>query len=71
MVAPDVGGGFGSKLNVYAEEILAVANIARRLEVPIKFVEDRTENYHGDHPRARPDPGHRARRHERGQDPRA
>ena len=43
-VAPDVGGGFGSKLNVYAEEILAVA-LARRLGVPIKFVEDRTENY--------------------------
>ena len=43
-VAPDVGGGFGSKLNVYAEEILAVA-LARRLGVPVKFVEDRTENY--------------------------
>jgi aerobic carbon-monoxide dehydrogenase large subunit len=43
-VAPDVGGGFGSKLNVYAEEILAVA-LARRLNVPVKFVEDRTENY--------------------------
>ena len=43
-VAPDVGGGFGAKLNVYAEEILAVA-LARRLDVPVKFVEDRTENY--------------------------
>ena len=43
-MAPDVGGGFGSKLNVYAEEILAVA-LARRLNVPVKFVEDRTENY--------------------------
>ncbi|MBA3423806.1 MAG: molybdopterin-dependent oxidoreductase [Rubrobacter sp.] len=43
-VAPDVGGGFGSKLNVYAEEALAVA-LARRLGVPIKFVEDRSENY--------------------------
>ncbi len=43
-VAPDVGGGFGSKLNVYAEEVLAVA-LARRLNVPVKFVEDRTENY--------------------------
>ena len=24
MIAPDVGGGFGSKLNVYAEEALAL-----------------------------------------------
>ena len=44
VVAPDVGGGFGSKLNFYAEEILAT-NIARRLSVPIKWVEDRSENY--------------------------
>ena len=39
-----MGGGFGSKLNFYAEEILAT-NIARRLGVPIKWVEDRSENY--------------------------
>src|SRR5215210_4042422 len=44
VVAPDVGGGFGSKLNVYAEEALALA-LTRRLGVPIKWVEDRTENY--------------------------
>jgi len=44
IVAPDVGGGFGSKLNVYAEEALAAA-LARKLSVPIKFVEDRSENY--------------------------
>ena len=44
VVAPDVGGGFGSKLNFYAEEILAT-NIAKRLGVPIKWVEDRSENY--------------------------
>ena len=44
VVAPDVGGGFGSKLNFYAEEVLAT-NIARRLGVPIKWVEDRSENY--------------------------
>ena len=25
VIAPDVGGGFGSKLNVYAEEALALA----------------------------------------------
>src|ERR671910_3211831 len=44
VVAPDVGGGFGSKLNVYAEEALALA-LARRLNTPIKWVEERSENY--------------------------
>jgi carbon-monoxide dehydrogenase large subunit len=42
VVAPDVGGGFGSKLNVFAEELLAVA-IARRLKRPIKWIETRSE----------------------------
>ena len=31
VIAPDVGGGFGSKLNVYAEEALALV-LARRLK---------------------------------------
>ncbi len=44
VVAPDVGGGFGSKLNIYREEILAVV-LAKRLGTPVKFVEDRSENY--------------------------
>jgi carbon-monoxide dehydrogenase large subunit len=44
VVAPDVGGGFGSKLNVYAEEALALA-LARRLERPVKWIETRSENY--------------------------
>jgi aerobic carbon-monoxide dehydrogenase large subunit len=44
VIAPDVGGGFGSKLNVYAEEALAVA-IARRLGRPVKWTEERAENY--------------------------
>ncbi|MBA2692958.1 MAG: xanthine dehydrogenase family protein, partial [Rubrobacter sp.] len=44
VVAPDVGGGFGSKLNVYAEEALAVV-LARKLGVPVKWVEERSENY--------------------------
>jgi aerobic carbon-monoxide dehydrogenase large subunit len=43
VIAPDVGGGFGSKLDVYAEELLAVA-LARRLGVPVKWIEDRSEN---------------------------
>jgi carbon-monoxide dehydrogenase large subunit len=44
VIAPDVGGGFGSKLNVYAEEALAVA-LARRLGRPVKWTEGRAENY--------------------------
>jgi aerobic carbon-monoxide dehydrogenase large subunit len=44
VVAPDVGGGFGSKLNVYAEEALALV-LARRLGRPVKWTEERSENY--------------------------
>ncbi|MEJ3656308.1 molybdopterin cofactor-binding domain-containing protein [Actinomycetes bacterium KLBMP 9759] len=44
VVAPDVGGGFGSKLNVYAEEALALA-LARRLRKPVKWTETRSENH--------------------------
>ncbi len=44
VIAPDVGGGFGSKLNVYAEEALVVA-LARRLDRPVKWTEERSENY--------------------------
>jgi aerobic carbon-monoxide dehydrogenase large subunit len=44
VIAPDVGGGFGSKLDVYAEEYLAVA-LAKRLRRPVKWTEERSENY--------------------------
>ena len=44
VVAPDVGGGFGSKLDVYAEEPLLIA-LARRLGRPLKWTESRSENY--------------------------
>jgi len=37
VIAPAVGGGFGSKLNVYAEEALALV-LARRLGRPIKWI---------------------------------
>jgi carbon-monoxide dehydrogenase large subunit len=43
VVAPAVGGGFGSKLNVYAEELLCTA-LARRHGCPVRWVEERTEN---------------------------
>jgi carbon-monoxide dehydrogenase large subunit len=44
VIAPDVGGGFGSKLNVYAEEALALA-LAKRVGRPVKWIEERSENY--------------------------
>jgi carbon-monoxide dehydrogenase large subunit len=44
VIAPDVGGGFGSKLNVYAEEALGLA-IARRLDRAVKWTETRSEGY--------------------------
>jgi carbon-monoxide dehydrogenase large subunit len=43
VVAPDVGGGFGAKLNTYPEEVL-VAELSRRLGRPVKWVESRREN---------------------------
>ncbi|MGH8982146.1 MAG: xanthine dehydrogenase family protein molybdopterin-binding subunit, partial [Acidimicrobiales bacterium] len=42
VVAPAVGGGFGSKLNVYAEELLCLA-LARRLRRPVRWSEERSE----------------------------
>jgi carbon-monoxide dehydrogenase large subunit len=43
VVSPDVGGGFGSKLQVYPEEAL-VAALARRLGRPVKWTETRSEH---------------------------
>lgn len=42
IISPDVGGGFGCKLNVYAEEAL-VGLLAMQLGRPVNWVEDRTE----------------------------
>jgi carbon-monoxide dehydrogenase large subunit len=42
VIAPDVGGGFGSKLQVTAEEVLAVL-VARKLGRPVKWTESRSE----------------------------
>ncbi len=43
IVAPEVGGGFGAKLNVYAEEALC-GHLAMRLNAPVKWIESRREN---------------------------
>ena len=42
VIAPDVGGGFGSKLEVYAEEAITLV-LAKRLGLPIKWTETRSE----------------------------
>ncbi len=42
VIAPAVGGGFGSKLNVYAEEVLCLA-LAKRLRKPVRWTETRSE----------------------------
>ena len=43
-ITPEVGGGFGSKLNVYAEEAL-MAFVSMRIGKPVKWVESRRENF--------------------------
>ena len=44
VISPDVGGGFGCKLYLYAEEVIAFA-IAKALGRPVKWTEERQENY--------------------------
>ncbi|MBO0878028.1 MAG: xanthine dehydrogenase family protein molybdopterin-binding subunit, partial [Pseudonocardia sp.] len=43
VIAPDVGGGFGGKLQLIPEEILATL-VARRLHKPVKWTETRSES---------------------------
>lgn len=43
VITPDVGGGFGAKSGVYAEEII-VGWATRKLGVPVRWTETRTEN---------------------------
>jgi len=43
IIAPEVGGGFGSKLNVYAEEAVC-SHLAMRLTHPSNAIESRREN---------------------------
>src|SRR5260370_25529248 len=43
VIAPDVGGGFGVKQDVYPEEVV-IALLARRLGRPVKWIESRREH---------------------------
>jgi carbon-monoxide dehydrogenase large subunit len=44
VIAPEVGGGFGSKLNIYAEEAL-MGFVAMQIGKPVKWIESRRENF--------------------------
>jgi aerobic carbon-monoxide dehydrogenase large subunit len=44
VLAPDVGGAFGAKAQIYNEEILVPA-VALRLERPVKWIESRNEHF--------------------------
>ena len=44
VIAPEVGGGFGSKIAVYPADFITVF-CSKKLGVPIKWVETRSENY--------------------------
>ncbi|HEY1857748.1 xanthine dehydrogenase family protein molybdopterin-binding subunit [Acidocella sp.] len=46
VICPDVGGGFGQKIALYREE-LTVAALARHLNRPVRWREDRLENLQG------------------------
>jgi aerobic carbon-monoxide dehydrogenase large subunit len=43
VIAPDVGGGFGVKIGIYAEDVILAA-LALRLQIPLCWAEDRIEN---------------------------
>ena len=47
VVSPDVGGGFGSKIFIYAEET-AVTWAAAKVRRPVKWVAERSESFLGD-----------------------
>jgi aerobic carbon-monoxide dehydrogenase large subunit len=44
VIAPDVGGGFGSKIFIYPEEVVCLW-AARKINRPVKWVSDRSEAF--------------------------
>ncbi len=47
VIAPDVGGGFGSKIFIYAEETVCIW-ASRKVNRPVKWTADRTEAFLAD-----------------------
>ncbi len=43
-IAPEVGGGFGCKINIYGEDYVAAA-LSKKLGKPLKWIEDRSEAF--------------------------
>jgi carbon-monoxide dehydrogenase large subunit len=44
VIAPDVGGGFGSKIFIYPEEVVCLW-AARKVKLPVKWTSDRSEAF--------------------------
>ena len=47
VATPDIGGGFGIKLHIYAEEV-AVSAVSKLMGRPVKYVADRMDSFVGD-----------------------
>jgi aerobic carbon-monoxide dehydrogenase large subunit len=47
VIAPDVGGGFGSKIYLYAEDVV-VTWASRQLALPVKWTAERSESFVSD-----------------------
>ena len=47
VVAPNVGGGFGQKIMMFHPDEIIVPFAAMQLDRPVKFIEDRVENFIG------------------------
>ena len=63
VIAPEVGGGFGSKIAYYADEAIT-SFCAMQLGVPVKWTETRSEKLPGDDSRSRSRGRDRDGRHE-------
>ena len=45
VIVPFIGGGFGPKIMMFYQEEVLVPWAAKRLDRPVKWIEDRTENF--------------------------
>ncbi len=46
VIAPFIGGGFGPKIMMFYQEEMLLPWISMQLEKPVKWIEDRTENFY-------------------------
>src|SRR5512138_3817740 len=45
VIAPFIGGGFGPKIMMFYQEEVLIPRVAMRLNRPVKWIEDRAENF--------------------------